>query len=241
MIEKRSYALSATMVVSWLVVVMGRYLLWLEYYGRIIEHLTLGAAFIVALLSTWEWAKRLERRRRDTRGRLAIGAVVGLCAAVVLLPWNGVFGRTWFAVHHGKFTALAQLAEEMKLPTDTPSGGWVDLPAEFDLLPFDHLHTQDVSIETYPGRVLMMDLSDEEVSENMFLYIYGRPDAARTSPCDLTETTFDDFYECTRLGDGWWWMARKPNYPNVNHAAGGAAQRGVRWGFGGPRPPKVTA
>ncbi|MGA5765262.1 hypothetical protein [Nonomuraea bangladeshensis] len=216
MIEKRSYALSATMVVSWLVVVMGRYLLWLEYDDRIIEQLVLGAAFIVALLSTWGWAKRLERRRRDIRGRLAVGAVVGLCAAVVLLPWNGVFGRTWFAIHHGKFTALAQLAKERKLPTDVSSGGWVDLPVEFDVLHYDHLNTQDVPIEPYPGRVLMMALSDGEVSENMFLYIYGRPDAARTSPCDLTETTFDDFHECTRLGDGWWWMPRKSNYPNVD-------------------------
>ncbi|MEV0150412.1 MULTISPECIES: hypothetical protein [unclassified Nonomuraea] len=216
MIEKRSHALTATMVASWLVVVTGRYLLWLEYDDRIIEQLILGIAFIVAVLSTSWWAQRLVRRRGDIRDYVAVGAVVGLCAAVVLLPWNGIFGRTWFAVHHGKFTALAQLAKDRKLSVDGPSGGWVHLPDEFDVLRFDHLSTQDVPIELYPGHVLTMGLSDEEVPENMFLYLYDRPDAARVSPCDLTATTFDDYWRCSRLGDGWWWLARKSNYPDVD-------------------------
>jgi hypothetical protein len=215
-IEKRSYALTATIVASWLVVVTGRYLLWLEYYDRIIEQLILGIAFVVAVLSTLWWAQRLVRRHRDIRGYVAAGAAVVLCAAVVLLPWNGIFGRTWFAVHHGKFTALAQLAKDRKLSADMPSVGWVHLPDEFDVLHFDHPNTQDVPIELYPGRVLMMGLSNEEVSENMFLYIYDRPDAARVSPCDLTKTTFDDYYWCSRLSDGWWWLARKSNYPDVD-------------------------
>ncbi|WP_214414979.1 hypothetical protein [Sphaerisporangium fuscum] len=57
-----------------------------------------------------------------------------LCAAAVLLPWNGIFGRTWFVIHHGKFTALAQLATDGTLPRDTPSSGWVDVPDEYGVL-----------------------------------------------------------------------------------------------------------
>jgi hypothetical protein len=131
---------------------------------------------------------------------------VVLIVAVVLLPWNSIFGQTWYAANHAKFATLAATARQGELHAD-PSG-WFDRP-DASSLTLGQLSSQDVPIGVAPGRVLMLGMSNEEVPENTYLYVYDRPDAARLNPCELDETTFDDDYRCTRLGDGWWWLHRK--------------------------------
>jgi len=132
--------------------------------------------------------------------------MVPLIVAVALLPWNKIFGWTWFVANHDKFATLANMARQEKLHAD--SSGWFE-QQDASSLTFNHLDTQDVPLEVSPGRVLMLGMSNEEVSENMYLYVYGRPDAARLNPCKLKETTFDDYYRCTGLGESWWWLQRK--------------------------------
>ncbi|MGP3920628.1 hypothetical protein [Nonomuraea sp. 10N515B] len=210
MIKSRSHALGVISVLSWLVVITGRYLLWLEYDDRHLEKLILMSAHVVAAISTMVWV--LLARGGSVRKYVAITGIIGLTVLVALLPWNGIFARTWFAAHHSSFTALAVLAEGRKLKTDMPEGGWVELPGRFDHLAPGRNAAEDGSFDSHPGRVLILGLSHDEVPENSFLYVYDRPDAARVNPCELKGTGFQAYYRCTGLGARWWWLQRRPDY-----------------------------
>jgi len=191
-------------VANWLVVITGRYLLWLEYYDYSGKKLILACSFTIAVISMAVLVVLLRRSRSAWAYAISF-AMVALIVAVVLLPWNSIFGRTWFAANHAKFVTLANAARQGKLHAD--SSGWFERQ-DASSLTFNH-GAQDVPIEVSPGRALMLSMSNEEVSENMYLYVYDRPDAARLNPCKLKETTFDDYYRCTLLGDSWWWLQRK--------------------------------
>jgi hypothetical protein len=124
--QKRSFAwkiplVGTISVASWLVAITGRYFLWLEYYDYVGKKLLLISTFTLATISTAAWAVLLRRRDRGAGERVIYSAMVTLVTAIVLLPWNGIFARTWFAANHGKFATLADLARQRKLPAD-PSG-----------------------------------------------------------------------------------------------------------------------
>ncbi len=201
----RVFVLGAISVASSLVAATGRYLLWLDYRDDLGRQFVLVCAFAVAVISTAAWVLLQRRGGGGMKGRVAGYVMVVLIAAIALLPWNGIFARTWFAANHGKFAFLADMAEKRELHTDSSHASGRERRYGFGVT-FGHGY-QDEPVEVAPGRVLMLGMSYEEVPENMYLYIYGRPDAARLNPCRLKETTFADHYRCTRLGDGWWWLS----------------------------------
>lgn len=191
------FLMGAVGVAGWIITFVERFFLGLEYYERYGKQVLLVCSFGVAVVTTVAGVFLLLRRGK--RGwAFSLGSMmVFLVGALALLPWNTIYGRTWFEANRGEFTALADSARQRKLNTN-PSGYLRDRRGG-----------QDVPIEVAPGRVLMLTTSLEEMSENMYLYIYDRSDAVWVDPCALKETTFDDYYRCTRLGDGWWWLDRK--------------------------------
>ncbi|MFD0857124.1 hypothetical protein ACFQ07_33270 [Actinomadura adrarensis] len=167
--------------------------------------LLLIVAYAAAGIATVAWVGRLWRRHRRTWAWAVGGATVVLVLSVTQVPWNRVFGRSWYAAHRTKFQAMADAARRGELHPDIDGrvrGHHSSVPD------FGH-GLQDVPVPGAPGRVLMAAMSSEEVSENMDVHVYGRPDAARTDPCKIATATFGEYYRCTRLGGGWWWLHRR--------------------------------
>ncbi|TDC81450.1 hypothetical protein [Actinomadura sp. 7K507] len=201
----RTAGFAAIGVVGWLCVIVGHYFPWRGYYDSApLAVSLLFIAYVVAILATVAWVVRFWRRGHHAWASAVGGAAIVLVVTITQVPWNGVFGRSWYAAHHAKFQALADAARQGELHPD--SDGWVR-GRDSSVPNFGH-GLQDVSVPKAPGRVLIAGMSSEEVSENVYLYIYGRPDAAQIDPCTLTKATFGEYYRCTRLSAGWWWLQR---------------------------------
>ncbi|MFI0451902.1 hypothetical protein [Actinomadura sp. 6N118] len=202
----RTACVAAISVVGWLLVIVGYYFPWRGYYDYALRALAfLVVAYVAAIIATVVWVVLLWRRHHRAWARGVGGATIALVVTITQVPWNGVFGRSWYATHRTKFQALADAARQGELHPD--AGDWVR-GRNFSVPNFGH-GLQDAPIPDAPGRVLMAPMSPEEVSENVYVYVYDRSDGARIDPCTLTTATFGEYYRCTRLGTGWWWLQRR--------------------------------
>ncbi|TDC54894.1 hypothetical protein E1281_15125 [Actinomadura sp. KC345] len=165
----------------------------------------LVVAYAAAVIATVAWVVLFWRHHYRAWAWAVGGATLALVVTITQVPWNNVFGRTWYTAHHTEFQTLADAAHQEQLHPD--SDGWVR-GHDSSVPNFGH-GLQDVPVPGAPGRVLMAGMSSEEVSENLYVHVYGRPDAARIDPCTITTATFGEHYRCARLGAGWWWLQRR--------------------------------